>query len=58
MVPIGVPLWLKLVLALAVATLMGLRIGSTAEYLDPSFRTTGDVGEQLQISLLASIPEN
>jgi capsular polysaccharide biosynthesis protein len=58
MVPIGLPLWVKLVQAPAIATLMGLSIGFAAECSDPPFRTTGDVEDQLEITLLASIPKN
>lgn len=58
MAPIGLPVWVKLLLALAIATLVGLGVGFIAEYLDPSFRTTVEVEEQLEIPLLASIPKN
>jgi uncharacterized protein involved in exopolysaccharide biosynthesis len=58
MAPIGLPALLKLMLAVLTAALVALGVGFIAEYLDPSFRTTGEVEQELEIPLLASIPKN
>jgi uncharacterized protein involved in exopolysaccharide biosynthesis len=58
LVPIGMTVWMQLVLSLAVAALLSLGLGFVGEYLDPSFRTPRDVEESLELPLLAAIPKN
>jgi uncharacterized protein involved in exopolysaccharide biosynthesis len=55
--PISLPVATQLLLALIVAALSSLSIGFLSEYLDPSFRTPGEVQEYLDVPLLASFPK-
>ena len=54
----GLPLEMKLILALVIAALVSLGAGFVGEYLDPSFRTVSEVKEYLDIPLLATLPRN
>jgi len=56
LVPTGLPLEMKLILALVIAALVSLGAGFVGEYLDPSFRTVSEVKEYLDIPLLATLP--
>jgi uncharacterized protein involved in exopolysaccharide biosynthesis len=58
LVPAGLPSEVKLVLAIVIATFVSLGAGFVGEYLDPSFRTSSDVKEYLDIPLLATFPRN
>lgn len=58
LVPIGLPLLVKLILAVVIAALVGLGVGFLGEHLDPSFRTTNEVKECLDIPLVVAIPRN
>jgi uncharacterized protein involved in exopolysaccharide biosynthesis len=58
LVPSGIPLLLKLVLAVVIAVLISLGVGFLGEHLDPSFRTTEEVKEYLDIPLVVAIPRN
>lgn len=58
LVPIGLPLLVKLILAVVIAALVGLGVGFLGEHLDPSFRTTNEVKECLDIPLVIAIPRN
>lgn len=58
LVPIGLPLLVKLILAVVIAALVGLGAGFLGEHLDPSFRTTNEVKECLDIPLVIAIPRN
>jgi len=58
LVPTGLPLEMKLVLAVVIAALVSLGAGFAGEYLDPSFRTVSEVKEYLDIPLLATLPRN
>jgi len=58
LVPSGIPLPLKLVLAVVIAALISLGVGFLGEHLDPSFRTTDEVKEYLDIPLVVAIPRN
>lgn len=54
--PASLPAGVKLLLALAVATLVSVGLGFLMEYLDPSFRTPEEVEQYLGIPLLATLP--
>jgi len=56
LVPTGLPLEMKLILAVVIAALVSLGAGFVGEYLDPSFRTVSEVKEYLDIPLLATLP--
>jgi uncharacterized protein involved in exopolysaccharide biosynthesis len=56
--PVSLPLLTQLMLAVIVSGLSSLAIGFLCEYLDPSFRTPGEVQEYLDIPLLASFPKS
>ena len=58
LVPTGLPLEMKLILAVVIAALVSLGAGFVGEYLDPSFRTVSEVKEYLDIPLLATLPRN
>ena len=58
LVPSGIPLPLKLLLAVVIAALLSLGVGFLGEHLDPSFRTTDEVKEYLDIPLVVAIPRN
>jgi uncharacterized protein involved in exopolysaccharide biosynthesis len=58
LVPTGLPLEMKLILAVVIAALVSLGAGFAGEYLDPSFRTVSEVKEYLDIPLLATLPRN
>src|SRR6266446_6849401 len=58
LVPTGLPLEMKLILAVVIAALVSLGAGLVGEYLDPSFRTVSEVKEYLDIPLLATLPRN
>jgi uncharacterized protein involved in exopolysaccharide biosynthesis len=58
LVPAGLPPGMKLVLAIVIAALVGLGAGFVGEYFDPSFRTSAEVKEYLDIPLLATLPRN
>lgn len=58
LVPIGIPLGIKLLLAVVIAAMGSLGAGFLGEHLDPSFRTAAEVKEYLDIPLLAAIPRN
>jgi len=58
MIPTGLPVGIKLFLAVVVTTLLSLGLGFLSEYLDPSFRTASDVKEYLDLPLLAAIPND
>jgi uncharacterized protein involved in exopolysaccharide biosynthesis len=58
LVPIGLPPWMKLILAVVIAACVSLGAGFLGEYLDPSFRTAEEVKEYLDIPLLATIPRS
>ena len=58
LVPIGIPLRIKLFLSVVIAAMVSLGVGFLGEHLDPSFRTTAEVKEFLDIPLLATIPRN
>jgi len=58
LVPIGIPLGIKLLLAVVIAAMVSLGAGFLGEHLDPSFRTAAEVKEYLDIPLLATIPRN
>jgi len=47
---------LVLVIGVAFAAFTSVAAAFAAEYLDPSFRTPGEVGEILGIPVLASFP--
>ena len=56
LVPASLPVPVKVLLAIVVATLVSLGLGFLMEYLDPSFRTPKEISEYLEIPLLATIP--
>jgi uncharacterized protein involved in exopolysaccharide biosynthesis len=58
LVPSGIPLPVKLILAVVIASLMSLGVGFLSEHLDPSFRTTDEVKEYLDIPLVVAVPRN
>lgn len=58
LVPASLPIPVKVLLAIVVATLVSLGLGFLMEYLDPSFRTPEEIAEYLDIPLLATIPRN
>lgn len=58
LVPASLPISVKLLLAVVIATLASVGIGFLVEYLDPSFRTPEEVKEYLGIPLLATLPRN
>lgn len=58
LVPASLPIPVKVVLAIVIATLVSLGLGFLFEYLDPSFRTPKEIAEYLEIPLLATIPSN
>jgi uncharacterized protein involved in exopolysaccharide biosynthesis len=58
LVPASLPIGIKLLLALVIATLVSVGLGFLMEHLDPSFRTTEDVKDYLEIPLLATLPRN
>jgi uncharacterized protein involved in exopolysaccharide biosynthesis len=58
LVPVGIPLGIKLLLAVVIAALVSLGVGFLGEHLDPSFRTAAEVKEYLDIPLLVTIPRN
>jgi capsular polysaccharide biosynthesis protein len=58
LVPSGLPLGIKLLLAIIIAAFLSSGIGFVVEYLDPTFRTAAEVKEYLDIPLLAAIPRN
>lgn len=58
LVPASLPIPVKVLLAIVIATLLSLGLGFLMEYLDPSFRTPEEIAEYLEIPLLATIPRN
>lgn len=58
LVPVGLPWTVKLILAVVIAALASLGAGFLQEHLDPSFRTTAEVKEYLDIPLVAAVPRN
>jgi uncharacterized protein involved in exopolysaccharide biosynthesis len=56
LVPASLPVGVKLLLAVVIATLASVGLGFLMEYLDPSFRTPEEVKEYLDIPLLATLP--
>ena len=58
LVPTGLSLTVKLILAIVIAALASLGAGLLQEHLDPSFRTTAEVKEYLDIPLVAAVPRN
>jgi len=58
LVPASLPISVKLLLAVVIATLASVGFGFLMEYLDPSFRTPEEVTEYLDIPLLATLPRS
>ncbi len=54
----GLPLWMKLVLAVVIAMLVSLGGAFLSEHLDPTFRSATEVKEYLDIPLVTAIPRN
>lgn len=57
-IPLSLPTGVKLVLAVLVAAAASMGLGLLKENMDPSFRTSRDVEECLDLPLLAAIPKN
>ena len=57
LVPASLPAAVKLLLAVVIAMLASIGFGFLMEYLDPSFKTPGEVKEYLEIPLLATLPK-
>ena len=57
-IPLSLPTGVKLVLAVLVAAAASLALGLLKENMDPSFRTSRDVEECLDLPVLAAIPKN
>lgn len=57
-VPLSLPMGMKLVLAVLVAAAGSLGLGLLRENMDPSFRTSRDVEECLNLPVLAAILKN
>lgn len=58
LVPTGLPWAIKLFLAVVIASLVSLGLGFLGEHLDPTFRTSAEVKEYLDIPLVVAIPRN
>jgi len=57
-IPLSLPTGVKLVLAVFVAAAASMGLGLLKENMDPSFRTSRDVEECLDLPVLAAIPKN
>jgi polysaccharide biosynthesis protein PslE len=58
MIPIGLPLAVKLLLAVIIAAVLAVGCGFLSEYMDQSFQTPSEVEEYLDLPLLAAVPRN